>query len=231
MHPAFFLWKGCQHFSCGHPARNNMHKTLLSFADREVLLPEPCQPKLTFKDPYKDQTQMMLLLHEMFSAVYDSYQEGWLSMMVPSVGRLEEFWALQKKHPAFTDRPALQANPHFRSKLVPVGLHGDGTPVIGIGKIWSRQLTTWSWNSLLGKGTTKSMQLQIWPMFDETGSSTTLKEFWAFLAGHSNGCSLGYGLQKITKGKNTPATLQQAGEQIHDWQVALEAFFGPWWAT
>lgn len=130
MLPACFFVEGLPtFFPFGHPARNNnMHKTLLSFADREVLLPEPFQPKLTFKDPYKDQVQMMLLSHEMFSAVYHSYQEAWLSMMVPAVGRLAEFWDLQEKHPAFTDHPALQANPHFRSRLVPIALRGNGTP-------------------------------------------------------------------------------------------------------
>ena len=41
--------------------------------------------------------------------------------------------------------------------------------------------TTWSWNSLLGLGTTRSMQIQIWSMFDETASNTTLSEFWSIV--------------------------------------------------
>ena len=44
-----------------------------------------------------------------------------------------------KKHPAYSDHPTLLANKDFTKKLVPLALHGDGTPVIGIGKIWSRQ--------------------------------------------------------------------------------------------
>ena len=159
-----------------------MHRALLSFANRGVLLAQPFQPRLTFKEPYNQQMQMMLLPHEIFSTLYHSYKEAWSSMICPSTERLREFWNLQKQHPAYSCHPVLLANEKFTSKLVPLALHGDGTPVIGIGKIWSRQLTTWSWNSLLGKGTTKSMQIQIWSMFDETASSTTLSEFWTILA-------------------------------------------------
>jgi hypothetical protein len=159
-----------------------MHKELLSLANKNVHLAQPFQPRLTFKEPYSQQMQMMLLPHEMFSTLFHSYKEAWSSMICPSTDRLQEFWQLQKKHPAYSNQPVLLANQQFRSKLVPLALHGDGTPVIGIGKIWPRQLTTWSWNSLLGRGSTKSMQIQIWSMFDETASSTTVSEFWAILA-------------------------------------------------
>lgn len=165
----------------GQP-RNNMHKELLSFANRKVLLPQPYVCRLTFKQPYNQQIQMMLLPHELFSALFHSYKDAWSSMIVPNESRIKEFWDLQVLHPAYANHPILTSNEKFRSKLIPLSLHGDGTPVIGIGKIWSRQLTTWSWNSLLGKGRTKSMQLQIWSMFDQTSSAQTLKEYWAILA-------------------------------------------------
>ncbi|CAE7688215.1 unnamed protein product [Symbiodinium sp. CCMP2592] len=43
----------------------------------------------------------------------------------------------------------LKARSFDAEHTLPLQLHGDGTPVVGIGKIWSRQLTSYTWNSLL----------------------------------------------------------------------------------
>ena len=102
--------------------------------------------------------------------------------MLPSLGRLKEFWTLQKGHPQYQSHPVLQSFPNFAQKMLPLALHGDGTPVIGIGKIWSRQLTIFSFNSLLGFGSTREMQLHIWSFFDECSGPTTLDEFFTILS-------------------------------------------------
>ena len=86
------------------------------------------------------------------------------------------------QHPAYPSHPVLSTTQHFEKKMIPLALHGDGTPVIGIGKIWSRQLTIWSFNSLLGHGSTRDMQLHVWSCFDETMGTTTMDEFWTILA-------------------------------------------------
>ena len=41
---------------------------------------------------------------------------------------------------------------NFRRLVVPLCLHGDGTPAMGVGKSWSKQMDVWSWRSLLCKG-------------------------------------------------------------------------------
>ena len=74
------------------------------------------------------------------------------------------------------------STPEFQKKMVPLALHGDGTPVIGIGKIWSRQLTICSFNSLLGHGATKDMQLHVWSCFDECCGPSTKDEFCTILS-------------------------------------------------
>jgi hypothetical protein len=162
--------------------RQNMHKALLGFANKGCLLPRVFMPSITFKAPYNKLLQFMLLPHLVFSQIYHCYKNAWDTIIVPSQQRLKEFWTLQKQHPAFAGHPVLASNPQFATKMVPLAFHGDGTPVIGIGKIWSRQLTTFSWNSLLGKGSTKSMQMQVWSCFDETMVPSTLAEFWHILA-------------------------------------------------
>ena len=71
----------------------------------------------------------------------------------------------------------LNSTPDLRNKMVSLALHGDGTPVIGIGRIWSRQLTISSFNSLLGRGVTKDMQCHVWPCFDECCGPTAMSVF------------------------------------------------------
>ena len=97
----------------------------------------------------------MLLPHVLFSAIYHAYKAAWQKIILLSEERLQGFWQLQAQHPALEGHPVLNSTPDLRNKMLPLALHGDGTPVIGIGKIWSRQLTIFSFNSLLGRGVTK----------------------------------------------------------------------------
>ena len=172
----------CFLFAIKQQPRQNMHKALLNFANKACLLPRAFMPSITFKSPYNKLVQMMLLPHLVFSQIYHCYKSAWDTIICPSQDQLKTFWKLQKKHPAYPGHPVLGGNPQFATKMVPLALHGDGTPVLRIGKVWSRQLTTWSWNSLLGMGSTKPMQMQVWSCFDETMASTTLAEFWQILA-------------------------------------------------
>ena len=49
---------------------------------------------------------------------------------------------------------ALAEAPRGESKTVPLALHGDGTPVSGIGKAWSRLMDIYSFTSLMAAGAT-----------------------------------------------------------------------------
>ena len=40
----------------------------------------------------------------------------------------------------------------FKSKCIPLTVHGDGTPMTGIGKAWGKSIDVWSWTSMLHKG-------------------------------------------------------------------------------
>ena len=158
----------------------NMHRGLLQWAN------DKCKGQMTpsfsaafnFKPPYNRQAQSLLLPHELFHCIYAHYPQAWKQIILPSVEALKEFWKLQRKHPAFS---TVKDIGDFESKLIPLASHGDGTPVVGIGKIWSRRLTLFSWNSLLGLGPTKDQQLHTWSYFDETLNEQTLGQFWQLL--------------------------------------------------
>ncbi|CAK9031747.1 unnamed protein product [Durusdinium trenchii] len=93
-------------------------------------------------------------------------------------------------HPQMRDHP-MTSSPQWESWTVPIAVHGDGVPVTGVGKVWSRVMTNYSWYSLLGYGTTPSMLMWVWGFFDKLKvgdqASGTLLEFysilrWSFLA-------------------------------------------------
>ena len=186
---------------------NKMHKELLAWANKrckQMVL--PYFVKMDFKEPYKKQLQSMLLPHEIFSCLYHEYKETWKQIILPSSAKLKEFWELQTSHPAYSTMASVA---DFDKKMVPIAFHGDGTPVIGIGKIWSRQLTIFSMNSLLGLGSTKQMQVHIWSCFDETMSDQTLPQFFRILGWSLSWLQLGQWPDRDHNGKLYSASSKQ----------------------
>ena len=140
---------------CNGAYANKMHGDLMTAAKGVSRLPQPYMFQTTFKDPLKKQNQTLLLPHEMFSCIYHMYQETWTRSVVPAVEQLELFWENAVKHPLMQGHPVL-TRPSWRKFCVPLGLHGDGVPVVGIGKVWSKMLDVFSWYSLIGTGNTRS---------------------------------------------------------------------------
>lgn len=67
----------------------------------------------------------------------------------------------------------------WRSRYIPIFLHGDATPITGIGKSWAKSAQIWNWGSLLAKGSTKQIVFWIWCVFkDLMTRSTTHRRFW-----------------------------------------------------
>ena len=166
---------------CTGQYKNNMHRELLAWADsRCQQMVQPFFQKIDFKEPWGRQLQSFLLPHEIFATLYHNYNSFWKQIMLPSVQLLKDFWSLQEKHPAL---PEVKECAGYQANMIPLAFHGDGTPVVGIGKIWSRQVTIFSINGMLGHGPTKDQQPHVWSTFDETMSDKTLPQFfhlWAW---------------------------------------------------
>jgi hypothetical protein len=43
--------------------------------------------------------------------------------------------------------------PEWSANFLPLSLHGDGVPVTGVGKSWSKGVESYSWASSLSEGT------------------------------------------------------------------------------
>ena len=180
---------------------SKMHQQIMSFANKQCRFSSGFSTSLEFKEPWTHQLQVMRLPHIVFSDLYHKYNGAFRRFILPSEDTLEAFWKLQLDHPALPGSPA--SSPTFEPrKTVPISCHGDGTPVIGIGKVWSRMLTSYSWSSMVCEaGWTKDSQLPIWYCFDETDAGPTTQSFFEILAWSFQALQSGYWPKSDHKGK------------------------------
>ena len=92
---------------------------------------------------------------------------------MPSDAKLTAFWDEVGDSPQMAGHH-IKSVPDWKQTFVPIALHGDATPVTGCGKSWAKLLNTFSWHSLLVKGSSLMMHMYIWSIFTGLldGSST-----------------------------------------------------------
>ncbi len=100
-------------------------------------LPQPCE-------------QAALWPHHVFAALYHKSKTAFHLRVCPGGDRLESFWKSQEGHPNFARLAhLLRDRPNWRRKAVPIKLHGDGAPVVGVGKSWGKSQDFVSWGSMV----------------------------------------------------------------------------------
>ena len=128
--------------------------------------------------------QQIYFPHVWFSEMFEHYPEAFSLKVAPSREKLCEFWDAVQDHPQMEDHP-LKDRVGYRRRAVPVALHGDGVPVVGVGKSWSKTCNIYSWCSMLAKGNTLSYNFNIWSVFSDVLShafnNKTQHEFWKML--------------------------------------------------
>eukprot|EP00972_Heterocapsa_arctica_P013239 1945042-Heterocapsa_arctica.AAC.1 len=64
-------------------------------------------------------------------------------------------------------------------------MHGDGVPVTGVGKSWSKSLDVFSWSSMLGAGCALDMHFYIYLFFAnlaiKQNAANSMAVFWKIL--------------------------------------------------
>eukprot|EP00438_Fugacium_kawagutii_P022806 Skav210512 [mRNA] locus=scaffold6263:5:886:- [translate_table: standard] len=150
---------------------NKMHAELMMATSHVSKLPRPCYFKAKFKPPHGVQSQSLILPHEMFAKIYEAYKPTWLRAICPSQDSLEKFRDTAQNHPLVTDGHPLKERTGWRRYCVPFGLHGDGVPVVGIGKAWTKLLNVFSFFSLIGTGNTRSKMFFTYACFDKISIS------------------------------------------------------------
>ena len=90
----------------------------------------------------------MVLPHELFAAIFHFYPAAWISSICPGPETVQKFWRSVQNGIQFANHP-VRNRANFRTHCIPLSIHGDGTPVVGIGKAWGKIMDLWSWCSLL----------------------------------------------------------------------------------
>lgn len=71
--------------------------------------------------------------------------------------------------------------PGWQSKTVPLSLHGDGTPVSGIGKGWCRMMDIFSMSSLMAAGSTLDFTIFLYAVYTQLLTKLSTNTLWHIL--------------------------------------------------
>ena len=104
---------------------------------------------------------------------------------MPHVSKLRHFWDEMEDHPLLVGHP-VRARRNWKSLCVPISIHGDGVPCVGVGKSWTKSMELLSWASCVASGTTMNTFHYIFGVFAHLLSTrfgmNTMQQFWKILA-------------------------------------------------
>ncbi|CAJ1377389.1 unnamed protein product [Effrenium voratum] len=111
--------------------KNKCHADLMNKVEHLSQLPEPFRVRVPFALPFGESLQGMLLPHQLFASLWRDYPETWRSSVLPDEQTLQRFWSAVDSHPQMESHP-IRDVADYKSKVVPLAVHGDGVPVVGM---------------------------------------------------------------------------------------------------
>ena len=80
-----------------------------------------------------DFPQKLLQPHATFSIMYHTYPDEFRARFLGNPGEIEKFWSGLEGSPLLQEFP-FATDRKWAEKAVPIAIHGDGTPIAGLGK-------------------------------------------------------------------------------------------------
>lgn len=113
----------------------NLGRTVSTMMTKNTELPMPMEVHVPMKGlPEGQSCKSIMLPHEIFSAFYHN-GSAWTKCILPDSSKLQQFWSSFSGHPCFEGHP-LETQSDYSTHVIPLGMHGDEVPVLGVGKIW-----------------------------------------------------------------------------------------------
>ena len=129
------------------------------------------------------QEHHFVLPHEWFAALYEHYPARWAAIAGEDNERAD-FWQAAAARADFANGQICQV-PDYRQKMIPLLLHGDGVPVVGVGRPDTKSLDVYSWESLLCRdGSTLDIKIYITSVFSHllckqaVDGADSVQELW-----------------------------------------------------
>ena len=216
---------------------NNVNRDLVKLVGQ---LPKMCDPsRITLRKsaaevavpiegvPADEHAYTITLPHELFSSICRNYKAAWHQVIMPGQNYLDRFWQAAKNLLQWADHPLAQER--SLTRLLPLSIHGDETPILSKGKIWSSSALIFSWTSLLSNifalGTKKS-QLYIWAVWRRSFNKQTNDDFLPCCCGLSRLCVMADSHTEIGGDSRSSPAVLRAAELANGLQMGGEAF---WW--
>ncbi|CAE7818735.1 unnamed protein product [Symbiodinium sp. KB8] len=159
----------------------NCFRDLMRKLEADVHLPDAYTAKVPFKK-IGEATQHFLLPHELFSAMYNQVPNAFAHSMMPNPDDVPHFWEAVKEHPQMVRHP-LKDRDDYKTRCIPLALHGDDVPIHGIGKGYTSKLTVFSWCSLLAmERSTKEKLFMTYCTFEKVRTKGTIDAWMKLLA-------------------------------------------------
>ena len=102
-----------------------------------------------------DFPQKLLQPHATFSIMYHTYPDEFRARFLGNPGEIEKFWSGLEGSPLLQEFP-FATDRKWAEKAVPIAIHGDGTPIAGLGKAWGKMLDLYVFTSLLCNAVAKA---------------------------------------------------------------------------
>lgn len=160
--------------------------------DFKAWLPKPQLPSLySVMMPFKHSVlglmyrpTKMLLPHELFAAIYAHFPKMFTECLYPSAQVCTKFWNSVRGGVQFACHEVRHMG--NLSKVIPLRLHGDGTPASGVGKSWGKLVDIFSLSSMLVFGSSQLHNFMIWMVHQSLlcwlDQHHTMNKFWKVFA-------------------------------------------------
>eukprot|EP00969_Alexandrium_andersonii_P336082 14854881-Alexandrium_andersonii.AAC.1 len=163
----------------------NCHRDLVQRLKPPALGPAVYEIRLWYKFRFnvlKPFLVKCLLPHRLFAYLFSKHSKVFHQKFLGGgPATIEDFWTAMRQHPAMRNHPMLSRG-DYKSKCVPLGLHGDSVPVAGIGRKWVKSCLALSWQSLLACGSTVEFNYLIIALYKvlcvKEGPKATMAKVW-----------------------------------------------------
>ena len=173
----------------------NMHRDIVAClrkrARRLHIIPRPLRVVLKLGWEWRLMDTSIIYPHELFASLCEHRPKAWQEIMLGGGEQeLSKFWADVGPYPHMVGRP------DYRTKCIPLMVHGDGVALVQAGRAGGRGVDVLSWGSIMArKHQTRVTTFLVYLVFSHLTKKTGWAQTWSKVWRH-----IAWSLQAIFRG-------------------------------